>query len=60
MSITKESYNDYVNNSFFTEKNFSGKYSHTNISKNMIPHDKLSEFHYQTSFLLNFYAGLYI
>jgi len=60
MSITKGSYNDYVNNSFFTEKNFSGKYSHTNISKNMIPYEKLSEFHYQTSFFLNFYAGLYI
>ena len=60
MSITKELYDEYVKNSFFTEKNFSGKYSHTNISKNMIPHDKLSEFHYQTSFFLNFYAGLYI
>ena len=60
MSITKELYDSYVNKSFFTEKNFSGKYDHNTISNNMIPYDKLQEFHYQTSFFLNFYAGLYI
>ena len=60
MSITKELYDEYVKKSFFTEKNFSGKYSPTNLSDNMIPCDKLEEFHYQTSFFLNFYASLYI
>ena len=60
MSITKELYDSYVNKSFFTEKNFSGKYDHNTISNNMIPTDKFREFHYQTSFFLNFYAGLYI
>ena len=60
MSITKELYDEYVKKSFFTEKNFSGKYSPKNLSDNMIPCDKLSEFHYQTSFFLNFYASLYI
>ena len=60
MSITKELYDEYVKKSFFTEKNFSGKYSPTYLSSNMIPCDKLPEFHYQTSFFLNFYASLYI
>ena len=60
MSITKELYDSYVNKSFFTEKNFSGKYDHNTISNNMIPTSYLQEFHYQTSFFLNFYAGLYI
>jgi hypothetical protein len=60
MSINKENYDSYVNKSFFTEKNFSGKYDHKTISNNMIPYENLREFHYQTSFFLNFYAGLYI
>ena len=60
MSITKELYDEYVKKSFFTEKNFSGKFSPITINNNMIPYDKLSEFHYQTSFFLNFYASLYI
>ena len=60
MSITKENYDEYVKKSFFTEKNFSGKYSPSSLKDNMIPCDKIVEFHYQTSFFLNFYATLYI
>ena len=60
MSITKENYDEYVKKSFFTEKNFSGKYTPKNLDDNMIPTNKLAEFHYQTSFFLNFYATLYI
>jgi hypothetical protein len=57
MSITKELYDDYVKKSFFTQKNFSGNNSLTTLDNNMIPVDKLSEFHYQTSFFLNFYLN---
>ena len=46
--------------SFFTDKNFSGKYPPKSLSDNMIPYDKLAEFHYQTAFYLNLYASLYI
>jgi hypothetical protein len=60
MSITKQLYDEYAEKSFFTEKNFSGRYSPSSISANMIPYEKLQEFHYQTSFFLNFYASLYI
>jgi hypothetical protein len=60
MSIAKELYDDYVKKSFFTQKNFSGNNSHTTLDNNMIPLNNLSEFHYQTSFFLNFYTGLYI
>jgi len=59
MSITKELYDEYVLKSFLTEKNFSGKYDSKTLSDNMIPFNKLKEFHYQTSFFLNFYASLY-
>jgi hypothetical protein len=60
MSITEDLYDEYVKKSFFTEKNFSGKYSPEKLEDNMIKCDKLVEFHYQTSFFLNFYATLYI
>jgi len=60
MTITKEEYDTYAKNSFFVDNNFSGRYAPSNISSNMIPYDKLQEFHYQTSFFLNFYSSLYI
>ena len=50
MGITNEEYDEYLKKSFFTEKNFSGRYDPKTISNNMIPYDKLQEFHYQTSF----------
>ena len=60
MGITNEEFDEYLKKSFFTEKNFSGRYDPKTISNNMIPNDKLDEFHYQTSFFLNLYASLYI
>ena len=60
MSITKETYDQYVEKSFITDKNFSGKYSPITLDKNMIPINDLDRFHYETSFYLNFYASLYI
>ena len=59
-SITKEQFDDYCNKSFFTGKNFNGLYEPKKISDNMIPYEKLQEFHYQISFFLNFYSSLYI
>ena len=60
MVITNEEYEEYSKKSFFTDKNFSGRYEPKTINNNMIPYDKLDEFHYQTSFFLNLYASLYI
>jgi hypothetical protein len=60
MPISKKDFDDYCDKSFITEKNFNGKYEPKKISDNMIPYDKLEEFHYQTSFFLNFYSSLYI
>jgi len=60
MPISKKDFDDYCDKSFITEKNFNGKYEPKKISDNMIPSDKLEEFHYQTSFFLNFYSSLYI
>lgn len=60
MPITKEEYDTYAKNSFFVDNNFSGRYAPSNISSNMIPCNLLQEFHYQTSFFLNFYSSLYI
>jgi len=59
-SITAKNYDEYAEKSFFTEKNFSGRYATKTISSNMIPAGNLKEFHYQTSFFLNLYASLYI
>ncbi len=60
MTITKEVFDDYVEKSFFNQYNFSGRFTPSKISSNMIPYKDLQEFHYQTSFFLNFYASLYI
>jgi len=60
MSITNELYDTYATKSFITDNNFSGRFAPSNISSNMVPYDKLQEFHYQTSFFLNFYSSLYI
>ena len=60
MSITKENYDKNIQKSFFTEKNFSGKNTPDILDKNMITSTDVQEFHYQTSFFLNFYTGLYI
>jgi hypothetical protein len=53
-------YDDLVNKSYFTEKNFSGKFSPRTLDLYMIPCNNLAEFHYQTSFFLNFYTSLYL
>ena len=60
MSINKELYDEYVKKSFFTDKNFSGKYSPKSLSDNMITYTDLKEFHYQTSLYLNLYSTLHI
>jgi hypothetical protein len=60
MSITKELYDEYVNKSFFTENNFSGRNAPLILNSNMIPLDKLEEFHYQTSFFLTLYTSLFV
>ena len=53
-------YDDLVNKSYFTEKNFSGKLSPITADKNLIPCANLSNFHYFTSFFLHLYTSLYI
>jgi hypothetical protein len=58
--ILKDVYNVYCDKSFFTGKNFNVNYDPKTMDNNMIPYDKLEEFHYQTSFFLNFYSSLYI
>jgi hypothetical protein len=58
--ITKEIYDSYVEKSFFTEKNFSGKYAPKFLSANMIPSSNLKQFYYQTAFLVNLYSSLFI
>jgi len=58
--ITKEIYDSYVEKSFFTEKNFSGKYAPKFLSANMIPSSNLIQFYYQTAFLVNLYSSLFI
>ena len=60
MSITKELYDECIKKSFFSNDNINGKFDPQYLSYNMIPYEKLKEFHYQTSFFLNFYASLYI
>ena len=58
MVLTKEEFDDYVEKSNFTERNFSAIYSPDTLSSNMIPCDKLDEFHYQVLFFLNFFSSL--
>ena len=53
-------YDDLVNKSYFTEKNFSGKLSPITADRNLIPCANLSNFHYFTSFFLHLYTSLYI
>jgi hypothetical protein len=60
MLITKEIYDLYIEKSFFTEKNFSGKYAPKFLSANMIPSSNLKQFYYQTAFLVNLYSSLFI
>ena len=52
MTITKEVFDDYVEKSFFNQYNFSGRFTPSKISSNMIPYKDLQEFHYQTSFTI--------
>ena len=58
MVLTKEEFDDCVSKSYFTERNFSARYSPATLSSNMIPCDKLNEFHYQVLFYLNFFSAL--
>jgi hypothetical protein len=53
-------YDDLLNKSYFTESNYSGKFSPTTLNNMMIPCYNIAEFHYQTSFFLNLYASLYL
>ena len=59
-TVTKDVYDTYAEKSFFTEKNFSGKYGPKTISANMVPQEGLDKFYYQTAFLLNLYSSLFI
>jgi len=58
MGITKEQFDEYVQKSIFTERNFSARYSPATLSSNMIPCNVLEEFHYQVLFFLNFFSAL--
>jgi hypothetical protein len=58
--ITKDLFDTYVNKSFFTEKNFNGKYSPKTLDNNMIDYNNLNQFYYQISFFLNFYSTLFL
>lgn len=60
MVITNVEYDECIKKSFFSNDNINGKFDPQYLSYNMIPYEKLKEFHYQTSFFLNFYASLYI
>ena len=53
-------YDELVNKSYFTEKNFSGKLSPNTINNNFIPCSYLNQFHFLISFFLHLYTSLYI
>jgi len=53
-------YNLNMEKSFFSKNNFYGHYSPSNLDKNMISCSKIIQFHYDTSFILNFISSLYI
>ena len=53
-------YDELVNKSYFTDKNFSGKLSPGKVNLNLIPCQDLINFHYLTSFFLHLYSALYI
>jgi hypothetical protein len=53
-------YEEILNKSYFTEKNFSGKLTPTTIINNFIPCSNLEHFHFLISFFLHLYTSLYI
>lgn len=52
-------YNLNMEKSFFSKDNFYGQYSPSNLDKNMISCSNIIQFHYDTSFILNFISSLY-
>ena len=58
MVLSKEDFDNCIEKSFFTDRNIATNLSPTTLSSNMIPCDKLNEFHYQVSFFLNFFSAL--
>jgi len=53
-------YDDYVSKSFFTDKNFSGRFAPSTLNLNMIPCNNIKQFHYETYFFLCLFTSLYI
>jgi hypothetical protein len=53
-------YEEILNKSHFTEKNFSGRFAPNTIINNFIPCSNLEDFHFLTSFFLHLYSSLYI
>jgi len=53
-------YDEILNKSYFTEKNFSGKLSPNTVINNFIPCSNLEQFHFLISFFLHLYTSLYI
>jgi hypothetical protein len=53
-------YDILAEKSFFTEKNFSAKFSPSTLSRNMISCNEMEKFHFYTCFFLTFISSLYI
>ena len=58
MVLSKEDFDNCLEKSFFTDRNIATNLSPARLSSNMIPCDKLNEFHFQVSFFLNFFSAL--